>query len=519
MKAEEVYAKLKKGIGKKTEIDDANVSNKTTYSSEKIVNKIKETDNKVDELKKDIGNIKEQYGRNLFYFNEYKKGDVITKNGLTIEFLTNSKIKIDGTSNSLIWIGLREFTPGQYTFNRYCETLVTGEEANRIPIIKVDTKDWHNNTTINLTDTTWINFVILKGWTYNNDIYNFSIVTGEGEDYTEGGIYSAIDIVARKNIDEIAQTIIINEYTNPVCLESSADPCLIQDGNLYYMFVTGNTIQGFRSCNLFEWEHVETFDTSVYTEIEKDISFNIRHMWAPHVIEYNNLYHMFAVVVGTNTYTQNAIIRFTSNTLEGNWRYSNVVTSYDLVKIKDSIDPCVVIDNDGTLKMFFGSSHGIYCGVLDDSYSLMNNTLKVIHEKNGEDDGGARIEGVSIFYRNGYYYMLASEGSTAFKGNYKIVVARSKTIDGEYFNKDGQSIKSKDVHGSIILVGDNQFSSTGHNSDVIIDKNGDYWVIYHAWNGDDNTSRHAMLGKIDFDNEGFPYFKNGVVHKAIAPKL
>ncbi len=46
MKAEEVYAKLKnlieldEGIGKKTEIDDTNVSNKTTYSSEKIVKEI-----------------------------------------------------------------------------------------------------------------------------------------------------------------------------------------------------------------------------------------------------------------------------------------------------------------------------------------------------------------------------------------------------------------------------------------------------------------------------------------------
>ena len=46
MKAEEVYAKLKKiieldeGIGKKTEIDDTNISNKTTYSSEKIVKEI-----------------------------------------------------------------------------------------------------------------------------------------------------------------------------------------------------------------------------------------------------------------------------------------------------------------------------------------------------------------------------------------------------------------------------------------------------------------------------------------------
>lgn len=46
MKAEEVYAKLKKiieldeGIGKKTEIDDINISNKTTYSSEKIVKEI-----------------------------------------------------------------------------------------------------------------------------------------------------------------------------------------------------------------------------------------------------------------------------------------------------------------------------------------------------------------------------------------------------------------------------------------------------------------------------------------------
>ena len=46
MKAEEVYAKLKnlielnEGISKKTEIDDTNVSNKTTYSSEKIVKEI-----------------------------------------------------------------------------------------------------------------------------------------------------------------------------------------------------------------------------------------------------------------------------------------------------------------------------------------------------------------------------------------------------------------------------------------------------------------------------------------------
>ena len=464
-----------------------------------------------DELEKDINGIREYYGRNLFYFERYSKGEIITRNSGTIEFINLSTIKLNGTFTANTWLYTFTLKAGTYTLYKKADS-----QANNIPIVKLVDANWNNEETKTIATDTVVNIFIFNR-TYNNATYYFSIVNEGEPDFTEGGTYSAIDKYARDDIEKL-NTLLPKKYNNPICMQSSADPCLIQDDNLYYMFVTGETIQGFRSNNLIDWEHISTFDTSIFNDMQADLSFTPNRMWAPHVIKYKDMYHMFAVVVGHYPTTENnAIVHLTSGTLEGMWKYRNVVLSYASTNIKDAIDPCVVIDNDGSLKILFGAGYGIYCGSLDENYQLINNSIVLIHNRNDDTNEGARLEAATIFAHNGYYYLFTSMGRTAYGGNYKITIARSTQIEGPYYNKQGENLV--DNGGSIILVGDTTFTAPGHNSDVIVDKDGNCWLLYHAWYGDDQTTRYAMLQQIFFDENGFPYFKDGVAHSATRPKL
>jgi arabinan endo-1,5-alpha-L-arabinosidase len=87
-------------------------------------------------------------------------------------------------------------------------------------------------------------------------------------------------------------------------------------------------------------------------------------------------------------------------------------------------------------------------------------------------------------------------------------VARSDTPLGVYYDDLGRSMLAGN-RGYQVLIGSSYFAGPGHNS-IIQDKNGDYWLVYHAFDMSEpanlgNTPRRSlMIDKLVWNESGWP---------------
>lgn len=82
---------------------------------------------------------------------------------------------------------------------------------------------------------------------------------------------------------------------------------------------------------------------------------------------------------------------------------------------------------------------------------------------------GNAYEGINLWKRDGYYYLIGSIGSCCEgqKSTYTTVVARSKDLFGPYVDKQGGQML--DNKHEVILHKNDRFVGTGHNSTLLED--------------------------------------------------
>ena len=176
--------------------------------------------------------------------------------------------------------------------------------------------------------------------------------------------------------------------------------------------------------------------------------------------------------------------------------------------MQNSIDPCFFQDDDGKKYLFWGSFRGVWGIELSaDGLALKPGAEKfqIGPNHNWMHHG---TEATMIVKRKGYYYFLGSLGNCCEGANstYRVVVSRSKDLRGPYVNKRGKKIM--DVGGSYesVLSGNEFVAGPGHCSQLIIDDNGDYWMLYHGFDKTDiDAGRKLFVDKVLWDADGWPY--------------
>ena len=121
---------------------------------------------------------------------------------------------------------------------------------------------------------------------------------------------------------------------------------------------------------------------------------------------------------------------------------------------------------------------------------------------------GRSPEGPHLVKKDGWYYLFASKGSCCNheKSSYRLVVARSRNIFGPYKGPDGQKMTSGSFD-NVIMEGGGQFIGTGHCSQIVTDDAGQQWMAYHSyWNGNGYISRCLCIDRIDWTEDGWPWF-------------
>jgi arabinan endo-1,5-alpha-L-arabinosidase len=164
----------------------------------------------------------------------------------------------------------------------------------------------------------------------------------------------------------------------------------------------------------------------------------------------------------------------------------------------NTIDPSVMLDDDGKLWMSFGSFwHGIYVTQLNAHTGL-------------RDPGQAAypvawnysIEASCLTRHENYYYLFVNWGQCCKGTNstYEVRMGRATKVTGPYLDRRGEDLEDGD--GSKFLLSTGRFIGPGH---IGILKEGDtIWFSYHYYDAASHGRSRLALGKLAWTKDGWP---------------
>jgi len=297
-------------------------------------------------------------------------------------------------------------------------------------------------------------------------------------------------------IDNESQSQDVSTYSNPVSPTSLPDPSVIRAPDGYFYLYATEDIRNtpiYKSADLVSWELLGTaFTDSTRPSFEPKGS-----IWAPDINFINGLYVLYySMSVWGGEWTCGIGIA-TSDNPSGPFRDHGMLFRSNEIGVQNSIDPFYIQDN-GKKYLFWGSFHGIYVIELsEDGLTIKPGTLKQLVAANA-------YEGTYILKKEGYYYLFGSTGTccAGIKSTYTTVYGRSEHLLGPYLDKAGKSMLGNSHE--VLIHGNEQFVGTGHNSEIVEDKNGKTWILYHAVDKAAPNGRVLMLDEVQWES-GWPF--------------
>jgi arabinan endo-1,5-alpha-L-arabinosidase len=299
-------------------------------------------------------------------------------------------------------------------------------------------------------------------------------------------------------------------YTNPVFTPTFADPTVVKaDDQYYYAYATEDYWEGkdhlvaiARSTDLVNW----TYQGDAFAVKP---AWKEGGIWAPNVFRHDSMYFMFYSLSVWGD-SDPGIGLAASKNPGGPFSDKGKFFLSSEAGVENSIDPFFFEDPvSGDMYIFWGSFHGIFGRQLnyaDGVFTFAGNKFQV---------AGNLFEGSYVYYRDGYYYYFGSCGSCCdgLNSSYHVRVGRSQDIRGPYTDPAGQSLMMNTGQPGKLLIRGNVttggFAGPGHNAEIMEDKKGNTWFIYHAidkkypYLNNGATRRPLMIDKLTW-YEGWP---------------
>lgn len=304
------------------------------------------------------------------------------------------------------------------------------------------------------------------------------------------------------------------------------DPVLQEAGGRYYLFSTGKGISVWRSDDLKNWET----EPAVFSEVpawtvERVPGFR-GHMWAPDISYYQGKYYLFYSVsaFGKNTSCIGLATNVTLDRDDPSFHWEDhglIIQSFPGVTNWNAIDPNMIVDEKGDPYMAFGSFWGgLQLVRLQQDALALADTVKyplmtiasrkqdpsspnpAAIDNNPVDAGGNAIEAPFIYKHGGYFYLFASIDycCRGIESTYKMIVGRAKSVKGPYLDDQGMDMARGG--GKLLLQGDERWHGVGHNAVVSI--KGVEYILFHAYDGNDNGKPKLRLRTLSWDEDGWP---------------
>lgn len=294
------------------------------------------------------------------------------------------------------------------------------------------------------------------------------------------------------------------------------DPVMVQEGDTWYLFSTGPGITIYSSKDRLNWQlSGRAFATEPLWAKSVAPGFN-GHLWAPDIIHRNDQFYLYYSVsaFGKNTSAIGVTINKTLNPKSPDYRWEDkgiVVQSVPNRDMWNAIDPAVIVDDNGSAWMSFGSFwSGLKIFKLNADWTRPAEPQEwhsiarrhQLPESVDSHAGPGEIEAPFIFKKGDYYYLFASWGLCCKGANstYHVVVGRSKQVTGPYVDRAGKDMN--DGGGSLLIKGNKRWVGLGHNSAYTW--SGKDYLVLHAYETADNYLQKLKILNIHWDNEGWP---------------
>ncbi|HEX4478711.1 MAG TPA: arabinan endo-1,5-alpha-L-arabinosidase [Polyangiaceae bacterium] len=273
------------------------------------------------------------------------------------------------------------------------------------------------------------------------------------------------------------------------------DPSAIFADGVYYLFATGNGIATKTSTNLLDWRGTPDVFSSIPSWVAGKLS-GVSNVWAPDISFFNGVYHLY-YAVSTFGSNKSCIGHATRASLgSGSWTdhgaviCSNVGTTDDF----NAIDPNIIVDDDGTPWLDFGS---FWSGVKLVKLAADGTRADTVVSSLADNKS---IEGPYIVHQCGYYYLFVSFGSCCGSPyDYNIRVGRSASVSGPYVDKAGTDMMNGG--GNLLVQGNGTWTAPGHDA-VLVTSQGAY-NLYHALDAN-HQNPTLRIAELVLDAEGWP---------------
>ncbi|MCH7414737.1 arabinan endo-1,5-alpha-L-arabinosidase [Belliella sp. R4-6] len=295
------------------------------------------------------------------------------------------------------------------------------------------------------------------------------------------------------------------------------DPVMIKEGDTFYLFSTGRGIAVWSSPDMKKWKREEAVfpePPTWATDVAADFK---NHIWAPDITFHEGEYFLYYSVssFAKNTSAIGLVKNKTLNPDSPDFKWEDqgiVIQSVPGRDLWNAIDPNLVFDEEGTPWLNYGSFwNGMKLVRLGDDLKTVQNgpddwytisRRERSFELDDRNPGDGAVEAPFIFKKDGYYYLFVSFDycCRGVNSTYKMVVGRSKEVQGPYFDRDGVSMF--EGGGTLVLEGDKDWHGVGHNS--AYEFGGTDYLIFHGYDAKDNGRSKLLIREMNWDSEGWP---------------
>ena len=264
-----------------------------------------------------------------------------------------------------------------------------------------------------------------------------------------------------------------------MCNADAADPSvLVHDGCCYMVNSSFAYLPG-----LLLWK---SDDLRNWRPVAYAVTDTVREVWAPDLARYGEKFYIYFTADGKNWVVW-------ADDIEG--PYSQPVD----LGVDEHIDPGHAVDvKTGDRYLFFND--GYFAQLESDGLSLREEPTKVLEAwpfSNEWETEGVCFEGPKVFYKNGYYYLIAAQGGTAGPATGHMAVSmRSKELrQGWEYSPYNPILHAESP--------DERWWSVGHAT-VFDWVDGKSYIIYHGYEkGRQNEGRKALLATVRWTEDGW----------------
>lgn len=306
-------------------------------------------------------------------------------------------------------------------------------------------------------------------------------------------VFSAGQVAAQRSVSP--------SLNNPVIKGYYADPEVLYSNKTgkYYLYPTsdgftgwsGTYFKAFSSKNLYRWK-----DEGVILDLVKDVSWAKKNAWAPTIAEkkvkgrYQYYYYFTAAQkIGI------AVAKHPTGPFVDSGK--PVIDKKPAgISGGQEIDPDVFTDpKTGKSYLYWGNGYMAGALLHEDMLTIDSASIKIL-----TPDETFR-EGTEVFFRQGKYYFLWSEGDTRSE-NYRVRYGVAESPLGKITIPEDNLILAKDPEKGIY--------GTGHNSILQVPGKDEWYIVYHRFSIPDGIKmgeaagyhREVCMDKLEFNADG-----------------